>query len=303
MEKLAAPALPAWLEKELDCIDQRYCVDVGGLRMHVMERGSGYPVLMIHGNPTWGFLYRKIATLLPKEDFRCIMPDLIGLGFSDRPAKATAHQLRQHGIWLGELVKQLELKSLILVVQDWGGAIGMLSLLERPEVLKGLVILNTTVRPPKPNFKPTWFHRLSQMTLISDVLFRGFGFPQRRLSIVQGDPKSISGKVTRAYLYPLKGWTKNAAPLALARMVPDAHQHPSVEALKQVEKLTRAFTGPAAIVWGKRDPILGRVLNSIKDVLPQASVELTEAGHFIQEEEPEKIAKAIQEVRAQLEEK
>ena len=64
------------------------------------------------------------------------MPDLIGLGFSDRPAKATAHQLKQHGIWLGELVKQLELKSVIMVVQDWGGAIGMLSLSERPDVFE-----------------------------------------------------------------------------------------------------------------------------------------------------------------------
>lgn len=300
MEKFPAPNLPDWLAEELRFVDQRYRIDVGGLCMHVMECGSGYPVLMIHGNPTWGYLYRKIATLLPKEEFRCIMPDLIGLGFSDRPTKAKTHQLKQHGIWLGELVKKLELKSLILVVQDWGGAIGMLSLLEHPQVLKGLVILNTTVRPPKPNFKPTWFHRLSQMPLISDVLFRGFGFPQRRLSIVQGDPKSISGKVARAYLYPLKGWTKNAAPLALARMVPNSHQHPSVLALKEVEEMTRAFSGPAAIVWGKRDPILGRVLNSIKAVLPQASVELTEAGHFIQEEEPAKIAKAIQEVRAQL---
>ena len=299
MEYLPAPSMPDWINDQLK-MDKRYMLDIEGWKMHVMESGNGFPVLMVHGNPTWGFLYRKIVDLLPKDTFRCIMPDLIGLGFSDKPRNGSLHQLENHGRWMDLLIRKLGLTELILVVQDWGGPIGMLGVAEQLPVLKGLVVLNTTLRPPKPGFKPTWFHRLSQMPVISDLLFRGLCFPQRLLSIAQGDPNSISGIIAKAYIYPLKGWRNNVAPLALARMVPDSQVHPSVEQLKKVEIAVRSFDGPSAIVWGKRDPVLGRVLNSIKAILPQSSVELTGAGHFIQEEEPEKIAAAIQKVFKQL---
>jgi cis-3-alkyl-4-acyloxetan-2-one decarboxylase len=308
MHKLPPPPMPAWIEQMLPGFE-RYLVDVGGARMHVMEQGEGLPVIMLHGNPTWGFLYRKVAAALcaqgkpgaeNKEGLRIILPDLVGLGFSDKPAMA-AHSLKAHAQWFGNLVDGLGLKRFVFVGQDWGGPIGIRALAERAERVAGLVLLNTVVGPPRPGFRPTAFHRLSQMPMVSDVLFRRLGFPQNALAFSQGDWRSIRGQVSRAYTLPLKGHARNAAPLALARMVPDSLAHPSVAQLRICQDYIERYTGPAAIVWGQRDPILGRVLGRMQGLLPHASVRRTQAGHFLQEEVPDEIAAAVREVIASAE--
>lgn len=115
---LPPPPLPAWLEKLVPF--HRYLIEVGGHRRHVMEIGEGRPVLCVHGNPSWGFLYRKVAMALTGQPVRVIMPDLVGLGFSDKPVDAAAHTLDNHIVWFGQLVDELALDDLILVVQDWG---------------------------------------------------------------------------------------------------------------------------------------------------------------------------------------
>ena len=116
---------------------------------------------------------------------------------------------------------------------------------------------------------------------------------EAELHRVQGDPSSIRGDVARAYRFPLQGWSRNAAPLALARMVPDSMTHPSIEPLRRCQQLVEGFAGPAAIVWGDRDPILGRVRTWIEKLLPRARVTRTPGGHFLQEEVPAEIAEAV----------
>ncbi|MFZ5573559.1 MAG: alpha/beta fold hydrolase [Thermodesulfobacteriota bacterium] len=297
MHPLQPPDMPEWLESLLPKPHRRYCMEVGsGTNMHVMESGEGYPVLMLHGNPTWGFLYRKIIEHLAGTRLRCIAPDLIGLGFSTKPRRMAAHSLENHGAWMVALIDRLSVEGLILVIQDWGGPIGMRALAERPHLLKGLVIANTAILPPKPNFRPTAFHRFSNMPLISDLVFRLFQFPQTALHKVQGDPGSIQGDVAKAYRYPLRKLLDRTAPLALARMVPSSLIHPSVEPLAKCRALAEQFKGPCEIVWGNKDPILGRVLPRIKTLLPHAGVTETNAGHFLQEEVPEQIAAAISRV-------
>jgi cis-3-alkyl-4-acyloxetan-2-one decarboxylase len=166
--------------------------------------------------------------------------------------------------------------------------------------MAGLVVLNTVVGPPKPGFRGTTFHRFARLPLVSDLVFRGLQFPQARLSMVQADKASISGEVSRAYRYPLRQFADRAAPLALARMVPDSLQHPSVAPLGVCQAFVEGFKGPSAIVWGKRDPILGRTHGRAEKALPGAEVTLTEAGHFLQEEVPGVIATAIRGVCAKL---
>jgi pimeloyl-ACP methyl ester carboxylesterase len=266
--------------------------------MHVMESGQGRPVLMLHGNPTWGFLYRRVARALGDEPFRVILPDLIGLGFSDRPARASEHTLENHARWTGALIDALDLRDLVWVGQDWGGPIGLLALADRPGRARGLVILNTVIGPPRPGFRPTGFHRFARMPLLSPVAFRLLGFPQRLLHRVQGDPRSIQGEVARAYLHPLRRLRDNAAPLALARMVPHRLDHPSVDPLRRVQAYVESFPGPVAVVWGDRDPVLGRVRNHVERLLPRAWVTRTPAGHFLQEEVPDEIAAAVRWVAA-----
>jgi haloalkane dehalogenase len=260
--------------------------------MHVMEWGEGPPVLLQHGNPTWGFLYRKVVAALVGSGLRLILPDLVGLGFSDKPT-AEAHRLEEHARWLGALLDQMKLERLVFVAHDWGGPIGLRALADRPGRLRGLVILNTVVGPPRPGFRPSTFHRLARLPLVSTLVFRGLGFPQRALHLVQGDPASIRGDVARAYRFPLRGLRRNAAPLALARMVPNTLAHPSIEPLRRAQAVVEGFTGPAAIVWGDRDPVLGRVRSWIERLLPNARVTRTAAGHFLQEEVPAEIADAV----------
>ncbi len=293
-----APRLPPWLEAMMPAGAVRRMVDVGGERMCVTEVGEGRPVLLLHGNPTWSFLYRKVAAALAGERLRLVMPDLIGLGLSDKPRDASAHSIDQHGRWLGALLAELRLGPVVLVVQDWGGAIGMRAMVDRPDDLAGLVVLNTVLSPPPENFRATAFHRFARMPVASSLAFRVLGFPQNALWAAQGDRSSIRGAVARAYRYPLRRMRDRVAPLAMARMVPDSFEHPSIEPLRRVQALTESFRGPAAIVWGDKDPVIGRVRNWMARMLPHAEVTRTEAGHFLQEEVPGPIADAIRRVAA-----
>ena len=295
---LPLPEIPHWIARQLPRGMRRYRVDVGGHAMHVMEAGEGLPVLMLHGNPTWGFLYRKVAAELRGEPFRLIVPDLIGLGFSDKPRSADEHGLDAHARWLGALLDGLHIEGLVFVGHDWGGPIGLRALADRPGLANGLVLLNTVVGPPRPGFRPSTFHRLARMPVVSDVLFRGLGFPLRSLHKVQGDPGSLAGDVARAYRFPLRGLRNNVAPLALARMVPNTTAHPSMPALAKCQAFFEAFAGPVALVWGERDPILGRVVSWLEKLKPQARVTRTPAGHFLQEEAPQAIADAVRAVAA-----
>lgn len=273
--------------------------------MHVLEWGppDGPAIVLVHGNPTWSFLWRKVVAAVRArpggDELRLIAPDLIGLGLSSKPEMA-AHSLDQHVAWLGEVLDAIAPGALVLVAQDWGGSIGLGAMTTRRERLRGIVLGNTAVSPPAPGFKPTPFHRLSQLPVASDVLFRWLGFPLGALHLSQGDRKSIRGDVARAYRWPLRRRADRAAPLALARMVPDrVTGHPSLPMLERTHELFATAEVPISIVWGTRDPVLGRVINHLARTRPDARIVRTEAGHFLQEEVPEPLADAILEVAAQ----
>jgi pimeloyl-ACP methyl ester carboxylesterase len=299
VEKLPAPDLPPWIAKEVPF--SRYRVAVGdGMRMHVMETGGGRPVLMVHGNPTWGFLYRKVAMCLQGQGLRLIMPDLIGFGLSDKPRDFAAHSIRSHSAWLGSLIDQLDLRDVTLVCQDWGGAIGVHAFTTRRDRLGAMVVLNTVLDAPSPGFKPTPFHRFSHMPVVSDLVFRLLPLPQAALHLAQGDKSSIRGDVARAYRYPFRHIRDRVAPLATARMAVDKMGHPSIPALEECAGFVSGFDGPKAIVWGRRDPIIARALKRTKALLGDPPLTETQAGHFLQEEVPEEIAAAVLDVSVRL---
>ena len=292
------PPLPDFLTRQLPFRRVSYVLEKGpdaGRQIHVIDHGdpAAQPVLLLHGNPSWCFLWRKVIALLPS--FRCVAPDLLGLGLSSKLPRLEAHRVERHGEAIAEVVESLDLRGVVLVGQDWGGPIGAQVGALLPERIAGLVFANTVVIvPAHPG--STAFHTFARMPVVSDLVFRGLGFPQNAMRWIQADKRSIRGDVARAYRWPLRGWGERVAPLALARMVPNRPDHRSMEALLAGDAWTRAFPGPVALVWGTRDPILGRALRRHERAFPQAPVNRIEAGHYLQEEAPEQVVAAIEDV-------
>jgi len=293
-----APPLPRFLAHDLPF--RRRMADVDGTRIHFVDHGEGPCVLLMHGNPTWSYLWRKVIARLVPEGVRCVAPDLLGLGLSDKPRSPREHLLSRHIRVMSALVEALDPDALIVVGQDWGGPIATGVGRALSERVRGMVLANTAVLPPARPFRSKAFHRFSHMPVVSDAVFRGLLFPVPLMSRTQGDRRSIGAHETLAYAWPLRRLRDRAAPLGLARMVPDAEDHPSTAVLDEVGSWVEAYEGPAALIWGLRDPILGRALNRHRRALPQASVRETQAGHFLQEEVPEVLADGILEVARPL---
>jgi cis-3-alkyl-4-acyloxetan-2-one decarboxylase len=270
-----------------------------GRDLHYLDTGEGEgpTVFLVHGNPTWSFLWRKVIAALPGR--RCVAPDLLGFGLSSRLPREDDHRVERHADTLCELIDALALERVVLVGQDWGGplvaSVGARLSAEQPDRVAGVVLGNTSVLVPK-NPRGTLFHRFARMPVVSDVAFKVLGLPQNLLWITQGDKRSIRGDVARAYRWPLRRQVDRVGPLALARMVPDSVAHPAIDELRRGETWIRAFVGPMALVWGTRDPILGKALRRHEEAFPAAPVTLTQAGHFLQEEVPEALASAITDV-------
>ncbi|MEC7523276.1 MAG: alpha/beta fold hydrolase [Myxococcota bacterium] len=289
-----APALPRWLRAELPYA--RRAVELDGQTVTFVDHGpeDARPVLLVHGNPTWSYLWRKVIGELAGHRLRLIAPDLLGFGTSDKPRRASAHQLEMHISTVARLMEALGAEDFVAVGQDWGGPIAC-GVGERLGAA-GLVLGNTAVLKPARPFRPKGFHRFSHMPLVSDAVFRGTLFPVPVMDRVQGDRASIGLKEKLAYAWPFLGPLDRAGALGLARMVPNGEGHPSTPTMDRIGAWVESFEGPAALVWARRDPILGRGLRRHHEALPQATVRECDAGHFSQEEVPEFWAAAIEEV-------
>ncbi len=295
-----APPLPPWLARLFPLARRMHVIDDGpdaGRRIHYVDHGprDAPAIVMCHGNPTWSFLWRKVIDELPQ--MRCLAPDLLGLGLSDKLPNEADHTYERHLDALGDWLRALDLPRFVLVGQDWGGPLVTGLGRRLSERVAGIVLANTSVLVPQRP-RGTWFHRFARLPLVSRPAFRWLGAPQNMLWVAQGDRRSIRGDVARAYRWPLRHRRDRAAPLGLARMVPDGPHHPSLAPMRAAEAWVRAFEGPTALVWGTRDPILGRALRRHREAFPHAPVTETEAGHFLQEEVPAAVAAAIADVAA-----
>ena len=291
----SAPPLPAWLESGFPFHRRVYRGKTYSL--HFVDEGQGPAVVLQHGNPTWSFLWRKVIRGLAGAGMRVVAPDLVGLGLSSKPRDPRVHTLEFHAGQISELIAALDLHDITIVGQDWGGPILGLLAARHPGLVAGAVFANTSLHAPRRAGALSWFHRLAATPVVGDLAFRVVGFPLPFLDRVQGDRRSIGPAEKRAYRYPLRAFRDRVAPLALARMVPQSLDHPSVPALREVEAWAAAFQGPVRLVWGKKDPILGRGLILMRRLFRAAPVVETEAGHFLQEEVPDALTAAITSLR------
>jgi|TARA_B100001093_G_scaffold150223_1_gene142954 haloalkane dehalogenase len=285
--------LPIYASNMVDSNYKSYFIEVEpGLKVHVIEAGEGFPVFLMHGNPTSGFLYRKVVEKLPLNKVRVIMPTSLGLGFSSK-IPASEHTAENHIYWINKVLKELKLKELVYAGQDWGGPIGMGALSLSPELLKGAVLLNTGFNAPKANADLSPAHALVKTPVIGELLLEVIFSIFERLKSVQGNPDSWTSEVAELYGRPVYESGNSKAPLAMMRMVPDGPNHPSASSMRRIEEYVNTLEIPAEIVWGENDPILGRALPIMQQNFPNARLTKTTAGHFLQEEVPSEIAQAL----------
>ncbi len=292
--------LPQYAAKHLTEVYKSYFVEVEpGIKVHVLEVGSGFPVFMQHGNPTSGFLYRKIAEELPKDRLRLIMPTMVGLGFSSK-VPASAHTVDNHMRWINSVLEQLHLSELVYTGQDWGGPVGMGALALSPGLIKGAVLLNTGFGAPTEAVNLSVPHAVVKIPVFGELMLEGVFSIFDGLHRTQGDPDQFTAEVANLYGKPVLESGNAKAPLAMMRMVPDGPDHPSTPAMRTIVSYVQSLDIPAEIVWGMKDPILGRGLPAMKQNFPQAPVTETQGGHFLQEEVPVEIAAALLRVVGQI---
>ena len=297
-------AFPPFVRREVPW--QRRVVETSHGEISAIVHGAGErDVVLFHGNPTWSYLWRKVIRALDGRGLRIIAPDLLGFGASAKPRRPADHQLDMHIAALVEVMGALGAERPILVGQDWGGPIAAgvgMRLAASGAPPGGFVLANTAVLEPARPFRSKAFHRFSHLPILSDVAFRGLLFPIPTLGLVQGDRLTMGPTELAAYAWPLLSLVDRAGPLGLARMVPDSEAHPSTAVMDDIGAYMRraAESAPIALVWGNRDPILGRALERHRRAFARATVRETEAGHFLQEEVPFALADAIVEVAGKV---
>jgi haloalkane dehalogenase len=262
-------------------------VDLAGLRLHYLDEGEGDPVLCLHGEPTWSFLYRTMIPPLAAAA-RVVAPDYLGFGRSDKPTDPGWYSFAQHSASIVTLVAELDLSNLTVVVQDWGGPIGLGLAVAHPHRVSRLVILNTGVgggRPPSE----AWL-RFREL-----VRAAGGDFQPGRL-VRRSAVRGLTDEVAAAYDAPFPTAESKAGVLAFPEEVPTETEHPNTAPLMAIRESLRSWEKPALVLFGDSDPIFGpEVAEAISRLIPGAGpAELVaNAGHFVQEDAGEEVAARI----------
>lgn len=264
-----------------------HVLDVGGARYHYVDEGAGDPVVMVHGNPTWSFYYRRLVTGL-RDRYRVIAPDHVGCGRSDKPA-AYEYRLARHVANLETLIGHLGLDRITLVVHDWGGPIGMGYATRHPERVRRLVVLNTAAfwMPGVPLRL-----RFARLPVVGDIAIRRLNLFLRFALRIAARPDRLTPGVRAGYLAPYRTYADRIAHLRFVEDIPVDAGHPSYPVLRAIEAGLPALRDrPMLVVWGARDPIFtDRVLAEWRTRFPAADVRrLADAGHWVLEDAHERI--------------
>ncbi|UUZ73909.1 tRNA adenosine(34) deaminase TadA [Polaromonas sp. P1(28)-8] len=263
----------------------RYVSDLpalDGLRMHYLDEGEGGPggltYLCLHGNPAWSYLYRKMIPVFLQAGHRVVAPDLIGFGKSDKPKKDSFHSFDVHRQILLELVDRLDLQNVVLVVQDWGGLLGLTLPMVAPLRYKGLLVMNTMLAtsdvPLSPGFR-AW----------REMCAKNPDFDVARL-FARGNPQ-MSPDECAAYNAPFPDKGHRAALRAFPLMVPESECADGAAISREAREFWQSrWTGQTLMAVGAQDPVLGLpVMRALQGIIRgcDAPLVLEQAGHFVQE--------------------
>ncbi len=272
-------------------------LDLDGLRYHYLDEGEGPLVVMVHGNPSWSFYYRNLVLAL-RDRFRCIVPDHIGCGFSDKPGD------ERYDYTLARRVADLERllehvggsEKVTLVVHDWGGMIGMAWAARHPERVARLVILNTAAfhLPAEKKFPPAL--RICRDTKLGTFLVRGFNAFSLAASFVGCKRHPMTAELRRAYRLPYDSWQNRIATLRFVQDIPLQPGDRNYALVSEVAASLEKFRNlPMLICWGELDFVFDRHFRAEWERrFPRAEVHsFADAGHYILEDAAEEVIPLI----------
>ncbi|WP_396587924.1 haloalkane dehalogenase [Bermanella sp. R86510] len=275
-------------------------LDIDGLRMHYVDEGpaEAKPVLMMHGEPSWSYLYRHMIPICAAAGHRVIAPDLIGFGKSDKPADINDYSYQAHMDWMQSFLDQTQLTDITLVCQDWGSLLGLRLAAENPERFRAIVLGNgmlPTGDQPLPKAFKLW----------KAFAVHSPWFPIARI-IQSGSFRKMGPDEKRAYDAPFPNKKYKAGARAFPKLVPATPNDPATEANRAAWKILEKWEKPFLTTFSNGDPVTRGGDKYIQSRVPgtkdQPHITLT-GGHFLQEDSPVQFANAINDLIKRMDSK
>ena len=291
---------------------------INKLDIHYLDEGHGPVIWMMHGMPMWSYVYRKLIPPLVEAGFRCIVPDLMGFGLSDKPENENEHTLKNHVAMMTELIDSLELKNITIVGQDWGGPISLRYAIENKSNIAGIILLNTFIERfpcnqkerkkfniitgPLPKIYEILFKNGKVSTYLVTKLdvFRKFvwlkwktGNPSKALGA--GFRRPVDARAMENYLFPHSKPETRYGIAAFAKLIPNHKNHPNARYIDQIKIELEQWNIPSLVIFPDGDmawkPEEGEKISSL---LTDSEFHLLEnTGHYIQEDNGEEVARLI----------
>ena len=262
-----------------------------GVRIHYIDEGEAgaQPVLMLHGEPSWSFLYRKMVSPFTRAGYRAVAPDLPGFGKSDKPAKRTDYSYARHVAWMQDWLQAMDLKNIILICQDWGGLIGLRLVAAEPDRFARVVTTNTML--PTGDHSPgdafMQWQKFSQEVPV---------FPTGQI-VHKGTVAGLSDAEIAAYDAPFPDESFKEGARQFPTLVPTTPDDPESQANRDAWKLLMGFEKPWLCAFGDSDPITAAAAPVIQKLIPgcqnQPHTNLQGGGHFIQEDCGEELSQVV----------
>jgi haloalkane dehalogenase len=263
----------------------------GSLRMHYLDEGpqDGPVVLMLHGEPSWCYLYRKMIPIISTQGFRVIAPDLIGFGRSDKPTQQSDYSYKRHLDWLSNVITQLDLQDITLVCQDWGGLLGLRLLTQYPQRFARVCAANTFL-PTGDQSLGNAFQKWKDFSQQVEI------FPAGGI-IKGGTTTELSTEVIQAYNAPFPDESYKAGARVFPVLVPSTPDDPEAQPNRQAWDVLKQWKKPFLTAFSDTDPVTAggdRIFQAlIPGCIDQQHIVIKNAGHFLQEDQGEVFAKVV----------
>ncbi len=269
-----------------------YAMVPGELRMHYLDENpeNENTIVLLHGEPSWSYLYRKMIPVLSNAGFRVIAPDLIGFGKSDKPVHTSDYSFQRHMDWMKSLLfDHLNLSNINLFVQDWGGLIGLRLLGEHPDRFEKIVAANTGLPTGDQPMGPAFEKWKQQSQMLNP-------FPVGQI-IQMGTTTKLDGPILQAYDAPFPDENYKAGAKIFPVLVPSTPDDPASEANRRAWKGLMKFEGPFLTLFSDMDPITSGGEKVLQKLIPGSASQnhqtIQNAGHFLQEDKGEEIAEKM----------